>query len=933
MLAIGVAVGIAPALPASATTELSDTSARSFADVAQCAAASDHLVAAIVVDESGSLRLTDPEDERVTAVLTALDALEQLEHSSDRRLDVQVSLATFGNTYNELVGWGAVGQGHADAVREAAERELPERDRGDFTDYRAALRGAQQSLNAHTASLDGSSCAVVLWFTDGRLDVDASGGESAANDAARQEICSPQGIMDGVRGDGITVVALALFADDGGGAVTMEDQLRLRSIAEGSAGGEVCGTAPVPSTSSTGAFLRAENAGALQRLFAQAAALIEGAYPGPSVACPGPGCGDGALPIPADAGISRVRIVVEHDTRGSSLVLEAPSGAQLDTQRTQSTLDGADVAIRSRDGLTTADLSFPGAGSPGGTWTLRIAPDVRAKVDVYYFWTGALRLSTADEIVLGESTTIEVAVVSPDGSTLDLSAFGSTELLVRVAGNLSAAEPAAGGVWHVDTFVPLAEAVTSLMVDAELRATTQPTGIPLGPVRATREFATRPPASYPSLSPSRLLLPTIRGMASTSAVVTVTGPDRGSSTVCFSEPSVVGPEAARAINVAISSPCLEIEAGQKKDVTVTVATDAAADGRIDGTIPVTLEATDEGESITFSIPFTTSMVRPVDEAKRWALVAALVLGSLVLAWLTAEAARRVSDRFVLSTDARVASVPVEVTTSGPRRIGPGSALIDPATDFEPMGIARKQRMRSFTTQGLEFRRSFPWNPLRSGRGWARSTSGAIVASYTRDGILLDRAGGRTPVDFPGATGFVLVVESLRPDEENGQIQGRLVVILDSRDGVAAALPGRLEMIETAPWDRIIDHVTSAAGHRAAKVDDPRSTRSEQAHTQSAASSTAESDPDANPRYRPRTVLDDSSTGSDDTPPPPVIDLTAEDSGATTPMPSVPPGERGRAPRLKRRGRSKNEPSDGRDPRKHAASEGGDPPPPTINFWD
>ena len=935
LLALGVVLAVASAPPTLAASDLSDTSARSFADVAQCAADSDHLVAAIVVDESGSLRLTDPEDERVTAVLTALDALEQLERSSADRLDVQVSLATFGNTYNELVGWGAVSRGHADAVRKAAERELPERDRGNFTDYRVALRGAQQSLNARTAELEGSSCAVTLWFTDGRLDVDGSGGESAANDAARKEICSPQGIADGVRGDGITVVALALFANDGGGAVTQEDQLRLRAIAEGSAGGEECGTVPVPSSSSPGAFLRAENAGALQRLFAQAAALIEGAFPGLSVACPGPECFDGALPIPADAGISRVRIVVEHDPGGRSLLLESPSGTQVELERGESTIDGAQLAVRNREALTTADLSFPGSGSPGGTWTLRSNPDAPTRADVYYFWAGELRLTAPDEIVLGEAATIEVAVVYPDGSTLDLSALGTSELVVQVAGRPVAAHPGPGGVWQVNVTVPLAEAVTSLPVEAELRASTQPTGIPLGPVRASAEFPTKLPASYPSVSPSRLVLPTISGEAGTAAAITVTGAERGTSRVCFGEANTVGPETAGAVTVMVSSPCVEVDAGQAVDVTVSIATDSAADGRIDGSIPVTLEAADDGASIAMDLPFTSSMVRPVDEAKRWALVGALTLGALALAWLTAELARRVSDRFVLGTDARVASVPVEITTAGLRRVDPSSSeLLDAAEDFEPIPeITKTKRMPGFSAQGLEFKRSFSWNPLSSGRAWARSRSGAIVASFTRDGILLDPAGERAPVDFPGSTGFVLEVENPSSSGEGGALRGRLVVIIDSPDGRAKVLPGRLEMIGTAPWDRIVEQVTAAAAHRGEQgtSTEPKSARRGEPARPTGAPPHPE--PGQGTENRPRTMLDETPTTEDDGPPAPTISWTTASSESPT-LPPASSGKPGRAPRPPRLGRKKDKDRGARDDRpRPAPDEGQDPPAPSINFWD
>ncbi|WP_170297346.1 vWA domain-containing protein, partial [Georgenia thermotolerans] len=230
---------------------LSDVGQRTFAQVAGCAAGADHLLVAIVVDESSSLRATDPGNRRVEAIATAVSSLAALPRAGGR-LDVEANLATFGSAYTELVPWGGVEGAHADALVGAARAELPRRDRADETDYRVALRGAQQSLQQRQAALGGTSCPVLLWFTDGELDV------GAATPAAAAQLCDPQGLVDGLRGARIPVVAVALFTDSGPGAVPPAAREQLRAIAEGGGDGTRCGAQPVPADAAPGAYLRAD---------------------------------------------------------------------------------------------------------------------------------------------------------------------------------------------------------------------------------------------------------------------------------------------------------------------------------------------------------------------------------------------------------------------------------------------------------------------------------------------------------------------------------------------------------------------------------------------------------------------------------------------------------------------------------------------------
>ena len=59
---------------------------------------------------------------------------------------------------------------HGEDLRRAAKEDLG--SGASLTDYRKALNGAQDSINSHAEALDTQQpCSIILWFTDGKLDV------------------------------------------------------------------------------------------------------------------------------------------------------------------------------------------------------------------------------------------------------------------------------------------------------------------------------------------------------------------------------------------------------------------------------------------------------------------------------------------------------------------------------------------------------------------------------------------------------------------------------------------------------------------------------------------------------------------------------------------------------------------------------------------
>ena len=91
--------------PVQAVPSAASHTDKGFAEVAGCISGADNLLISVVVDESQSLRTTDPDNLRVQGITSAVDSLEQLSELSGRDLNVETSLSTFARSYEVLVDW------------------------------------------------------------------------------------------------------------------------------------------------------------------------------------------------------------------------------------------------------------------------------------------------------------------------------------------------------------------------------------------------------------------------------------------------------------------------------------------------------------------------------------------------------------------------------------------------------------------------------------------------------------------------------------------------------------------------------------------------------------------------------------------------------------------------------------------------------------
>jgi len=803
-LALFTGVTAAPAV----ADQLSPTGDRAMAQLASCAASADNLLVSIVVDESGSLTQTDPTNQRVKGINSAVDALTDLRTGAAGKLNVEADLGLFAEGYTPLVPWLSLNKVNAAHLKSISSASLPTRNSGQYTDYRSALVGARSSLNAREAKLGGTSCKVILWFTDGALDVPGN------TTSALSELCLPNGIVDSVRNSHISVIALALFHEPS--SVTPAQREELRSVAEGTGRGLTCGKTPVSSSAASGAYLRADDASALRRVFAGVGALIGGASQSLSLKCPSGNCIGGVARFPVDRGIAGFQVIVDSSNNTAQLRLTGPDGKQVRLTAASNTSPWGKLKVTQRDGLTTARVTFSEiSGSQVGTWKLT-SLDASGKpspvaVDLYYNWGARLAVSAPDVVVIGKDSPVKVTVTVA-GQKVPPDWYKSMDVKLRVGD----ATPTTLVADHDGSFVgsitlPAGTVPSEVAVTVSSSAVSAPSGIALAPVSWSAVLPTRLPPTYPTITPTQLLLPTITSGKGTTGTLTLHGTKSGTTKACLHNGTkLTGPQAAGSIPVTANPRCVEVGPGVSRDWTFTVVPDALADGGITGHLQLDLTGEKATDVASMSVPVSSSMTRPVDEPLRWALIAAFIALSLIVPLVLLSLGNWWIGRFRLTEVTRVASIPVTVTPTSiePRRRD-STALIE-ADDFHPAGEGAVKK-RSFNAQGVNFAHALPW-PLSDPTAHATANPSELILSGT--GQYTNATGSRAPVVTALEQCWVLVVDPATVTE--AEAQGRIVFANEESEanGLREIIAARGEkLVGFVGWPVLWDKLTKAAEHR------------------------------------------------------------------------------------------------------------------------
>ncbi|MFT4220171.1 MAG: hypothetical protein QM611_06605, partial [Microbacterium sp.] len=724
--AAALALALAPvsAASASAPTDaralaggLSDAGQQAIADLRTCLASNDVLNVYYLIDSSGSLARaddggagSDPETMRADILAASLEQLGRLHESAT----VNWGAGFFSSDFSATIGWREWRKSGPDQL----EKAIRDREPGGFTNWPAALAGAQRELSAQQGRKPG--CQVLVWLTDGQIDISAPDGQGREDRDALNAMCgaalvsdgasaSGRGVFNALRQSGVVVVGALLATDKKAAAAGQV----MRPLIEGSGSvgsqEKTCGESPIPSGYAHGLFVEATSPDALSQVFLQLGAQVAGGYPQPFEA-------DGSFWI--DPGVARFRIVLSGNwtlTPPAGSALEPASGSAQQPWATVSAHNGTVIDV---------DTTDPAAQ---GQWRL----DAGNAKSLFLFSDLAIvfrKANTIERSPDGTTTATLVARVRTlGGEKTGLDVFGTADFaawLVESGGarrELADAEVdrATGRITiPVPADVTAAEVVVAASIDP---LTTSPHGLALAPITTQQRVKTVLPKEFPRVAELPVRLSDLEGSdGEATGTIRIAGPESGGAgTVCIAaNPIVTSDSAARekswrwTLDPGLDADgCVAIAEGEERELALTAANHEAADSAVQATVSVELRSA-KGDSLAQDVPIAFTSTHPVNTGLVVALALALlalgVLLPLVGLWLV----NWLTTRLDLDPQIQRAVFPVRLRASGvdfPDAPSSDTALSE---RFHYRGAQSDQRALDDADLG-RIKAVVPWFPLRA----------------------------------------------------------------------------------------------------------------------------------------------------------------------------------------------------------------------------
>ena len=635
------------------------------AQMVTCFQQSHQMVIDLLMDQTGSLGQSDPQNRRVDFAKAIVGQLTQLQLATHGT--VQIGANGFGDSYptTPTIPFQTVSSDSAASFNQRINAAFRE-NHGDWhTDYVTALDGAQQNLVAQAQAMAPSNpdqvCKLIVWLTDGVFDVSYQSGEPgyapswnggqrvtldnqlAIAQSGIDRLCRPGNIADQLRSE----PNLFLFAVGLGPA--SQDFSLMKSIAlqQGQPGPQwssgPCGSLP----NQRAAFVTGDNLGQL------AGTIISEATGSP------------AVPVnPCVPGNCSYSFTTYPHTVGEDLFLEpqgfdrlhltAPTGRRIDLVDGAKGIRGTSVSIGAGT-YPVVRLSFVPGVAPVGSWTvsadasttssltLVARPDtgitlvsaaapkwkrgVPGTATFELRWRGgSLPAALQPTSATGEAT---VRLHSGDETTVPLQLGPGGLLTMRWRPPADDRSSTTRILASATLVLPAAEGGLSVPVAAASRATIGLSGLP-GTGSSTINFGLIRPVSAHMLDPQHGAM----GKAvAVSTSVTVYGPPGDAGAFCVLA-GPYRPHGAGPSGQIRADGCVAVPAGGVVHVPVTLDLPATWNGSISGGSVNALSKAG-GKTAHVSIFATGSVLVPIavqaDQATFWALILLTLLGAL-LAW-------------------------------------------------------------------------------------------------------------------------------------------------------------------------------------------------------------------------------------------------------------------------------------------------------------
>lgn len=790
LLLAGALLAVNTASPAASWAEDTPPTAAGAESFTSCLAGGTAGDVLLLIDETGSLKETDPENARIAAARHFVDQLTDAVEQSGSK--VSLSIAAFGHAMRPVTKWETVTP-EAEAGLLSAVDSFTELVYGFETDYWSALNDAREALSVRASERgEAPSCQSIVWFTDGEywlsarhdgaqreqfgavkpyapsIELSDAAQAQRALDAGVADICRAGGLADQIRSSGLWLYGVGL----GSGGDEPTDLSFMESIVRGAdAGGKKCGEVPPRSGE---LFFAVNDMDGL--LFA----FDELASPNP-ISSEGAICADVKCPekphrVVLDDSLTQVRVLASAETPALPVLVESPDGSVTEIvpaavgERQVVKLPAATITVETKS-PTSMDLKIesidPLAPHEGwaGLWQFAFVDrsgesdgktsraNIHVRSIVSPTWTdqaeNELRLGAENALSLGASAG------NDDAHTFDLSQLqGTFEYVATLTTSdgkrhelvsATSAKDLAAPVPIDLSAVPLGAAALNLSLGITTAATKDGAGqavagTQLSPNTATFPVTVLPPLNYPEVR-GRLDFGLISGMPEAQASLRVAGDgcvwiDETTAPTLNAAPDGIGVVSLTAGKAVSAETCTPVSGDTTFEVTFAAA--EAGNGAVNGVIPVSLaSATGEGEPLVVEVPFVVSLQKPVNTMNFWAtLIAALILGPgipLALLYLAKWFVSRIPNAPFVASRVRVTSTPSNVLRDG-------SSFSLQATDLRD--IVAVDRGRQFSAQGLSFAVRRGWSPFGIGQLAVLESSPATAAPAGSNNAGVDASGVR-----------------------------------------------------------------------------------------------------------------------------------------------------------------------------------------------
>lgn len=621
----------------------------------------------ILLDESGSLKKSDPDGNRVRAAQQLLDQWAELPR---RGVTLDVRVAGFADDIAWAGPWHTLDRAKSPADSTAVKAEVAsfgQRNTGDYTDYWSALQGASADLAAKARGSKAGGCQAIVWFSDGKLDVSptytrdgrevvkpyttARATNAEATTAAADDLCRSGGLADQIRGREIALFGVGLQSS-GTDAQTFD---LMKRVATGVSPNAVCGDRrmPVPGT-----FETADNLDGLLLAFHKLG-TPNGGRPTTQQE---PVCADDTCAkksghaIALDPSIGAVDVFVTSKAVAPDLVLTAPNGkqgvfptAQVGVPVTRP-LGDASVMVTPRSATAATVRMIPATSGPTGVWRLTVVD--RSKAAAGSESTAVITVTSdlvPSAVVAGDrkalaGSTVEAGrplnlavelhkrgqttpVAVPAGARVEAAIITPGASIPTVVGTRSGAQLATPIAVQLEG-VRSGSATLRLALDLETTAG----GVTTALRRQTVDipFTVAPQAGTPQV-PASVDFGRLDGDGAIDAQVSIAGEGcvwlAGAPTLGAMPKGVEGVSLTSTNGGSDRASCIRPTAAQPAQLSLRLQPDHAGNGTLDGTIPIAMLDSQGRELPAITVAFRAEQTKPLEAAQFWpAMIGAFLLG-------------------------------------------------------------------------------------------------------------------------------------------------------------------------------------------------------------------------------------------------------------------------------------------------------------------